>query len=85
LPLAILEKNSDAARGEIVPLFAKVWKHCEARHVVARTVTLKLHYADFYQITRSRAVNAAIVKLVGLEKLAHASTACFLPTLRLLG
>ena len=44
----------DAARAELVPLAEKVWRHCEAKEISGRTVTLKVKFADFQQITRSR-------------------------------
>jgi DNA polymerase-4 len=43
-----------AARAELRPLVAKIWGHCEAKGLHARTVTLKVKFADFQQITRSR-------------------------------
>lgn len=44
----------DAARAELVPLAEKVWRHCEAKEISGRTVTLKVKFADFQQVTRSR-------------------------------
>jgi len=44
----------DAARAEITPLVDKVWRHCEAKNLYGRSVTLKVKYADFQIITRSR-------------------------------
>lgn len=44
----------DAARAQLIPLIAKVWRHCEANSIRGRTVTLKVKYADFQLITRSR-------------------------------
>lgn len=44
----------DAARAELVPLAEKVWRHCETKEISGRTVTLKVKFADFQQITRSR-------------------------------
>jgi nucleotidyltransferase/DNA polymerase involved in DNA repair len=40
-------------------LIAKVSRHCEANGTRGRTVTLKVKYADFQQITRSRTVGVA--------------------------
>ncbi len=54
----IFELN--AAKAELVPLAAKVWRYCEAREITGRTVTLKVKYADFQQITRSRTLARAI-------------------------
>ncbi len=44
----------DAARAELVPLAEKVWRHCQAKQITGRTVTLKVKFADFQQISRSR-------------------------------
>ncbi|WP_436799589.1 DNA polymerase IV [Rhizobium oryzicola] len=43
-----------AAKAELAPLTEKVWRHCEAKRMGGRTVTLKVKFADFQQITRSR-------------------------------
>jgi DNA polymerase-4 len=50
----------DAARAELVPLAEKVWRHCEAKEISGRTVTLKVKFADFQQITRSRTLPSLI-------------------------
>jgi len=39
---------------ELQPIIDKVWRHCEQTGVRGRTVTLKVKFADFHQITRSR-------------------------------
>jgi DNA polymerase-4 len=46
--------DPDAARAELAPLAEKVWRHCDAKQLSGRTVTLKVKFADFQQITRSR-------------------------------
>jgi len=43
-------------RAELVPIVDKVWKYCDGTGVRGRTVTLKVKYADFQQITRSRSM-----------------------------
>lgn len=50
----------DRARAELVPLAEKVWRHCEGWGLTGRTVTLKVKYADFQQITRSRTLTAPV-------------------------
>lgn len=50
----------EAARSELVPLAAKVWRNCEARGLTGRTVVLKVKFADFRQITRSRTVDLEV-------------------------
>ncbi|OWW02423.1 DNA polymerase IV [Rhizobium sp. R72] len=38
------------------PLVAKVWRYCEANRIAGKTVTLKVKYADFTQITRAKTI-----------------------------
>jgi DNA polymerase-4 len=40
----------------LTPLVESVWRYCERTGVLGRTVTLKVKYADFNQITRSRSL-----------------------------
>src|SRR5450631_4026616 len=44
----------ETARDALLPLIDKVWRHCESAGTRGRTVTLKIKYADFQQITRSQ-------------------------------
>jgi DNA polymerase IV len=56
---------------ELQPLIDKVWRHCEDKGSRGRTVTLKVKFADFEQITRSR----TLVGTIGnRDELASAST-----------
>ncbi len=41
------------ARDRIAPIALKVWTACERTRLMGRSVTLKVKYADFQQITRS--------------------------------
>lgn len=43
----------EAARQEVAALVAKVWRYAEPKRVRGRTVTLKVKFSDFSQITRS--------------------------------
>jgi DNA polymerase IV len=43
----------EAAQNELLPIIDKVWRHCESSSARGRTVTLKIKYTDFQQITRS--------------------------------
>ena len=52
----IFELN--AARIGLAPLIARVWHHCEANDIRARTVSLKVKFADFQQVTRSQTVGS---------------------------
>jgi DNA polymerase IV len=45
---------------ELQPLIDKVWRHCEDKGTLGRTVTLKVKFADFELITRSRTVASTI-------------------------
>jgi DNA polymerase-4 len=47
---------------ELQPLIDKVWRHCEDKGTRGRTVTLKLKFADFELISRSRTVHASVVR-----------------------
>ncbi|MBD2703580.1 DNA polymerase IV [Spirosoma sp. BT702] len=44
------------------PLVADVWQYCERAGVLGRTVTLKVKYNDFQQITRSRTMVGALAE-----------------------
>lgn len=46
---------------ELVPLAAKVWSHVKQHDLNGRTVTLKIKFSDFKQITRSRTLSNNIV------------------------
>jgi DNA polymerase IV len=50
----------EAMRSELQPLIDKVWRHCEDKGTRGRTVTLKVKFADFELISRSRTVAGAI-------------------------
>jgi len=54
-------------REALEPIIAKVWRHCLATGI--QTVTLKVKFADFQQITRSKSVKDAIDSLADLERL----------------
>jgi len=46
----------DEMRAELQPILDKVWRWCESTGIRGRTVTLKVKYADFRRITRSRSL-----------------------------
>ncbi|MGU3493986.1 DNA polymerase IV [Xanthobacteraceae bacterium A53D] len=78
----------DSARHELEPLAAKVWRHCEGRELVGRTVTLKVKYADFQQITRSRTRGIPVTDLAALRGIAEELLEPLFPTtkgVRLIG
>jgi DNA polymerase-4 len=56
------------AQEALKPIIEKVWRHCELSSTFGRTVTLKVKYADFQQITRSRTNDAPIAGQSELEQ-----------------
>jgi DNA polymerase-4 len=75
-------------REALEPIIAKVWRHCQATGIRGRTLTLKVKFADFRQITRSKSVDDAIDSLTELERLSLGLLEQLLPTrkgVRLLG
>jgi DNA polymerase-4 len=70
------------------PIIAKVWRHCQATGIRGQTVTLKVKFADFRRITRSKSAGDAIDSLTDLERLSLGLLEPLLPTrkgVRLLG
>ena len=57
----------DVARDALQPILDKVWRCCENAGTHGRTVTLKVKYADFQQITRSRTAAASFATRAELE------------------
>jgi len=55
----------------LVPLVDSVWKATERLGVKGRTVTLKVKYADFEQITRSRTLLTALNQQAQLEQVSQ--------------
>ncbi|MBG0793068.1 DNA polymerase IV [Methylocystis sp. H62] len=78
----------EAARAELTPLVAKVWRCCEANSLRGRTVTLKVKHADFQQITRSRTLSSGVGSLIDFATISETLLAPVFPTskgIRLLG
>jgi DNA polymerase IV len=70
------------------PLIEDVWQYCQSKQITARTVTLKVKYADFQQITRSRTLTTVIPDCVTLERVIADLLQTILPVrqgVRLLG
>jgi DNA polymerase-4 len=59
----------DAMVSELEPLIDKVWQHCQSTGSRGRTVTLKVKFADFEIITRSRSGASAIATREDLARL----------------
>ena len=59
----------EAACEALQPIIEKVWRTCEGAEIRGRTVTLKVKYADFRQITRSRTGQARFSTRSEIEQL----------------
>ncbi|MET0968521.1 MAG: DNA polymerase IV [Tardiphaga sp.] len=59
----------NAMVAELQPLVDKVWRHCEHTGNRGRTVTLKVKFADFEIMSRSRSVASAVDSRDSLERL----------------
>jgi DNA polymerase IV len=57
----------DAMVTELQPLIDKLWRHCEDKGSRGRTVTLKVKFADFELISRSRTLMRAVGSRSALE------------------
>lgn len=52
------------------PILDKVWRYYDQTGVNGRTITLKVKFADFHQITRSRTLTGLVESRSGLEEIA---------------
>jgi DNA polymerase IV len=78
----------DAARAALQDIIDKVWEHCDRSGCRGRTVTLKVKFANFHQITRSRTGQTQINSRGELEQLGCALLEPIFPVsrgIRLLG
>ena len=78
----------EAAWDALREIIDKVWGHCEGSGIRGRTVTLKIKFANFQQITRSRTGQAQIRTRNELEQLSSALLEPVFPVargIRLLG
>jgi DNA polymerase-4 len=62
----------ETARDALREIIDKVWEYCERFGILGRTVTLKVKFANFRQITRSRTGQTQIKTRSELEELANA-------------
>ncbi|EKF57003.1 DNA polymerase IV [Agrobacterium albertimagni AOL15] len=60
-----------AASDELRPLAQKVWSSCRAKGLSGKTLTLKVKYADFTQVTRSRTTSVPFAGVEDMLELAH--------------
>jgi DNA polymerase-4 len=77
-----------AARNALREIADTVWGHCERSGTRGRTITLKVKFANFRQITRSRTGEVAITTRSELEQLGDVLLAPLFPVtkgIRLLG
>jgi DNA polymerase-4 len=78
----------DTAREALREIVGKVWRYCENAGIRGRTVTLKVKFADFRQITRSRTGRVQIGTRREFEQLGDALLEPLFPVargIRLLG
>ena len=78
----------EAARDALQPIMDKTWRHSENAGTVGRTVTLKVKYADFHQVTRSRTEPTPVASRSQLERQSLALLELLFPVakgIRLLG
>ncbi len=78
----------EAACEVLQAIIEKVWRACEGAEIRGRTVTLKVKYADFQQITRSRTGQALFSTRAEIEQLSYALLEPLFPVtkgIRLLG
>jgi DNA polymerase-4 len=78
----------EAARDQLRQIIDKVWEYCERSRTRGRTVTLKVKFANFRQITRSRTGQVSIAARSELEQLSNALLEPLFPVakgIRLLG
>jgi DNA polymerase-4 len=78
----------DEARAALGPIIDKVWRHYDAHGARGRTVTLKVKYADFQLLTRSRTNIVPVDSQAELEAMCLALLTPFFPAvkgIRLLG
>ena len=80
--------NLDLAIAELKPLAEKVWTFCDKNDITGKTLTVKIKYSDFTQVTRSRTVTTAFSALPDIIDAARellASVYPFRRPVRLLG
>jgi DNA polymerase-4 len=72
----------EAARDELRAIVDKVWGYCERSGVRGRTVTAKVKFANFRQITRSRTVEIPVATRSELEQVGSELVAPLFPATR---
>ncbi|MCJ2115557.1 DNA polymerase IV [Methylobacterium sp. J-001] len=59
----------DVLAGRLAPLFDKVWAGADVKGMRARTVTLKLKFSDFAQVTRAKSLSVPVADRAALERI----------------
>lgn len=80
--------NSGEAEIELQPIIAKVWRYCEKSGIRGRTITLKVKFADFRIITRSRTLAQPVASEAEIAAVAESLMQPLFPVvkgIRLLG
>ncbi|PPD45802.1 MAG: DNA polymerase IV [Methylocystis sp.] len=78
----------EEGRAALKPIGEKVWRAAQGAGLRARSVTLKVKYADFRQITRSRTMGAALENSAAFEAISMSLLEAVFPVekgIRLLG
>ncbi|CDM60986.1 DNA polymerase IV (plasmid) [Rhizobium favelukesii] len=78
----------ESARAGLQPLVDKVWRYCEASAIRGKTVTLKVKWSDFTQITRSKTALAPVASAAEISEIVKLLLSPIFPVakgIRLLG
>jgi len=78
----------ETARAGLQPLIDKVWRYCEANSIRGKTVTLKVKWDDFTQMTRSKTVVAPVANAAEIAEIVELLVSPIFPIprgIRLLG
>ena len=62
--------TGEEMRAALAPILDKVWRHCDGSGTRGRTVTLKVKYADFRQITRALSLPRPVSSRTEIEQAA---------------
>ena len=61
-------RDRQLAERELKPLIEKLWRYCQNMGTRGKTLTLKVKYSDFQQVTRSRTYEAPLLSREALER-----------------
>jgi DNA polymerase-4 len=78
----------ETAHAGLQPLIDKVWRYCEANSIRGKTVTLKVKWDDFTQMTRSKTVAAPVASAIEIAEIVGLLVSPIFPVprgIRLLG